>query len=252
MNKLYSLICLAAIVCLQGQQIIINSYRFSSGGGGGASSFTITQTEGTRASASDTTLSAVVEGLAAGSLVAVYVTHEGAATTMTVSDGDSYTPRTKVTAASAGNDLHGQWFYLLSSSAGDRTVTVTWAAARIERQMIVIVATYTGTAAYDTEPSGGGTSGSSTAVSSGNFTTTGTVGLVLGGYGNYSGSEIQSLPLINGVSADTAKASDDDTSAPYNANALLWGKVTSGTFTGAATATLSPTGDWMCGAIAFK
>lgn len=223
----------------------------TSGGGGGASSFTITQTEGEEASGSATTIAAVVEGVAAGSLIVVYVTHEGAATTITVSDGDAYTARTKVTASAAGNDLHGQFFYILTSSSGDRTITATFAAARAFRSITAVVATYTGAAAYDTEPSGGGTSGSSTAINSGNFTTTGTVGLIVGGYGPYSGNTT-SAPLINGVAAGAAKTANDDISDPYNAGALIWARVTSGTFTGAASATLGGSDVWMCNAVAFK
>lgn len=250
MRLLLALLLAASAAHTAAQTVILNSFRFA--GGGGSPSFTIVQTEGEREDTSDTTISCVVEGVTAGSLIAVYVTYEGTATTVTVSDGSAYTARTHHTATAAGSDLHGQWHYILSSGSGDRTITATLAAARGFKAIMAVVATYVGTASYDTEPTGGGTSGNSTAINSGTMTTTGAVELVLGGYGPYSANTV-ATPLINAVAADVGRASDDDTTSPFTAGqSVIWARVVSGTFTGAATATLGGSDVWMCGGIAFK
>jgi len=86
-------------------------------------------------------------------------------------------------------------------------------------------------------------SGSSTAPASGNTTTTGTDGIAIGSYGEYTGATLSSA-LINGAAATSLILSGNGSAAWYKA-------YTSG-FTGGAAVTMSSSGDWACGIISFK
>ena len=126
------------------------------------------------------TLGVALTGVTAGNHIGFWVKHEGAATTIEVSDGTtSLTARTKF--SHSNGDLHGQWFYLLAANSGDKTYTVTFGAKRVFVRIFVFEHSYTGTASYDVEPTAGGAEGSSTAPNSGNMTTTGDDELVFGG-----------------------------------------------------------------------
>lgn len=219
------------------------------GGGGGGGPFAFVKSAGARADSSTTSITVQLTTVTAGNVIVLHAKHEGSPTTITVSDGTtSFTAATKVNHGN--NDLSGQFFYLLSSVAsGTVTYTVTFAAARGFRGVVVMEFTRTGTAAFDTEPTGGGSSGTGGTITSGNMTTSVADSLVLGGYSNY-GSESLATIQINGVNAGGIRGDDGATGDPQTAH-CQWYRIPTATFTGAATAT-GITGDWIINAIAIK
>lgn len=195
------------------------------------------------ADGSATTMTVQLATVTAGNLIAVCVEHEGSATTSSVSDGTS-TLTAKTLKSHSNDDLHCRWFYILSSVAnGTVTYTVTLGAARLFKRMHAYEFSYSGTAQFDTEPSGGGGAGTSAAPSSGNMTTTGTDEVVLAVVKEYG--ETFSSPLINAVAADGSQSN------PPSAD-ISWYKIFTGTFTGAATCTASGSIEWVVAAIAFN
>jgi hypothetical protein len=187
---------------------------------------------------SGTTLSATLTGVQAGSLIVAYVKWEGPSAAVTLSDGtNTFTADTPV---SLGNgDLHGGFYYLLSSSAsGTVTYTATWNGARPYRRMMIYEYSYSGgTVSFDASnrASGGG------ALSSGNITTTGTEEIVFGAYGEYYANSTNT-ERINGVLADQVVR------ASWSS---MWSKSFTAPFTGAATASGNGPG-WISHVIAFK
>lgn len=197
---------------------------------------------------SGTSLSVTVSSTGSGNLLVALVGWEGAnGSTVSVSDGTNGFTSTAVTNA-CSNDCHAQWFYLLSSSAGKTSITATWSSGRIYRYIYIYEYSYTGTASFDVLKSNSSTG--STAVTSGNFTTTGTDEVVFGSYSAYAADQISSL-LINGSAPDQSMIN------PGFIGGWTWGatwaKVMTATFTGAASGTISgPTSQWISQAIAFK
>lgn len=202
-------------------------------GGGGSITFGAAASNTT--AGSSTTATVQLTSVSAGHMIAVFVGHEGAPTTITVSDGTtSLTARTKVNHANG--DLSGQWFYLLSSVAsGTVTYTATFGAARASKKMHAFRFTVTGTAGYDSEPTGGGqqTNPSSTSHTTGaTWTTSQSVCAVLCSYVNYSG-ENTSNRQINGV----AETGNTSTGGGGNGD-VAWYRILSSTFaSGAGTCT---------------
>src|SRR6185503_7252786 len=84
-------------------------------------------------------------GVQEGSLVVAYVKwEETAASAVTLSDGTSTFTADAINSAANG-DLHGRFYYLLSSSAsGTVNYTATWSAARAFRRLVVYEYTYGG------------------------------------------------------------------------------------------------------------
>jgi hypothetical protein len=181
----------------------------------------------------------------AGNTIALWAGHEGAPTTMTVSDGTtSLTAATKVDHSN--NDLSGQWFYLPSSVAsGTVTYTVTYAAARSFRRVMALRFTHTGTASFDAECTGGGAINTSvTAHTSGaTLTTTGTAGVILAAYFNYSGNA-SSARTINGVAATVGPASGSGDETCY--------RIMSATVSGAAAVFTTVSGTSVVNCMALK
>jgi len=236
---------------LRGQDVIpVRRKVAAAGGGGGAGGpFTFVKSTGVTDDASDTTTTAQLLTVTAGNLIALWVKHEGTAVTITASDGTtSFTARTKT--SHTNNDLHGQWFYLLSSVAsGTVTYTATFSTARAFKRMIVFEFDPTGSAAYDTEALSA-TNANGTSLTSGNLTTTANDSLVLGGYGDYSAANLTAMQ-INGVNAANIRGADDSTGTTQDISAA-WSRTPTATFTGAATATLASANDYVLNAIAFK
>lgn len=204
--------------------------------------FTFVQKNGNRneTGSNITTLAVSLTGVAAGNFIGVFVKFEGASTTCTVSDGtDTLTARAQYNHSAGGDN--GQFFYLASSSSGNKTYTMTLGAGRPYVRIYVFEYSYTGTVSFDTEINA--EAGSSSAVSSGNITTTGTDELCLALYAENSAVTISSQQ-INGSAADQIQSGGTYGSA--------WTKVFTATFTGAATATLSAAGKWICMLVAFK
>lgn len=193
---------------------------------------------------SSTTITVTLPSVVAGTLVVVGLKYEGATTTSSVSDGtDTFTPRTQI--SHANGDVHSRWFYLLASggSGGVMTFTATLGASRPWRGLHVYNFSYTGTAAFDVEPTGGGSQGNGTAATSGTFNTSGTDEVVVAIHGNYTGS-VSSNPLVNGAAAD---GSNSDTIAD-----MSWYKILSATFSGGAATVTVASGDWVVAAAGFK
>ena len=200
---------------------------------------------GTDESGSATTIAVTQAGVTAGNAKVCWVKHEGAATTITISDGTtSFTADALGVQHHSNNDLHGEMLYLLSSVAsGSVTYTATFGAARVFRSIMCWEYSYTGTLAYDTSQFN---QGNSTAVASGSITTTSSDELIVAGYGEYSANTLSSMQ-INGVAADHTHqfASPNFTGT--------WDRVVSAPFTGQATATLSGSAAaWLGHVIALK
>lgn len=191
-----------------------------------------------------TTCTVTLPSVGAGSLIAVFLKYEGATTTTSVSDGTN-TLTAKTEKAHTNNDVRGRWFFLESAGGSGSTVTFTctFGAARSWWGLHVFEFSYSGTASFDVEPAGGGGQGTSTAPNSGSMTTTGTDEVVLGGYCNYSSSTISS-PSVGGSAASGLQTDTIGDST--------WYRILSATMTGAASATISPSGAWVCCAIALK
>ncbi|MBX4191715.1 MAG: hypothetical protein KW804_02875, partial [Candidatus Doudnabacteria bacterium] len=200
-------------------------------------------------SASGASLTASVTGVHAGDLVVVAVKWEATDTTITVCDdgvtcaaGHVFT-ETSAGHAADGNGGFGSIFYLLSStSSGNVTYTVTWSAARTFRDVGVMVYTPPAAASLDGTPAKN--NGSSAAFASGSITTTGTTGLAFGYFGDVG--QTLTSPQINGSAADRSKTFG------LTPNSLLWSKAYAAGFTGQATGTVTPSGLWFGGVIAFK
>lgn len=210
-----------------------------------------TQSNSTENSTGTATATATVTlpSVTAGRLIGVFLKYEGASTTSTLSDGLGSTVVPKTQISHANGDMHGRWFYILASVGSGSTVTftVTFGASRPYWRVHVYEFSYSGTASLDVEPSGGGATGTSTAVNSGNMTTTGTDEVVLAGYGEYS-AETFSNPLVNAVAA-----SGSIINSPAGSFAASWYRILTATFAGgAATGTISDAREWVCVAIAIK
>lgn len=193
--------------------------------------------------ASSATLTVALTGVGAGNLIVLWTKFEEAATTVSVSDATS-TLTNGTMVNHANGDLHGSWAYLLVGNSGNRTYTCTWGAARTHRRLHVWEFSYTGTASLDVQATG---SGASATPTSGTVTTTGTDAVALGGYGEYS-ANTPSLPLINGVAAAGSQLD-----SPAGALTSSWYTILTATFVGgAASLTLSGSGDWICNVLAIK
>ena len=202
--------------------------------------FSVANSGGTAEAPSLTTIAQTLTTVTAGDAVAIFVTHEGLVTSITVSDGSStFASCTKTTHANA--DLHGQWFYTLSSVAsGTVTYTATFGAARISRSISVLELSHAVTVDIDVCGQG---SGNATALTSANVTTTGSVGAGLGGYAPYSAA-VFSAPLINGTAATTTVTAGDG---------RAWFLALSSTFSnGAATATLATASEYIVNILVLK
>jgi hypothetical protein len=194
---------------------------------------------GANADGVGTTLSVQLTGVQAGSLIVAYVKWEGAAGTATISDGTStFTADTMNNAANG--DLHGQFFYLLSSTAsGNVTYTATWNGSRSYRKLIVYEYTRSGgTVVFDGSNRATGTTGS---LNSGAITTTGTDEVVFGAYGEYAAANTANEQIGGQVADRVVRAS----------YASMWSKTFTAPFAGAATAT-GNSAEWIGSVIAFK
>lgn len=172
-----------------------------------AASWVANGVAGTGSCTNVSTCTAQLTSVASGELIAVWVQHEGADTTITVcTDGATCAGGNALTAgtenAHTNSDLYGTWYYFLSSTqTGTVTYTMTLAATRPGIRMIAKRYSYTGTASLDVEKAGINTS--ATSHTSGNFTTTGTDELMLADYTDYSGEALTANSWdIGGVDAD--------------------------------------------------
>jgi len=204
----------------------------------------IFNTTGTGSGSGSTTVTVTATGVKAGDLVVVPVKWEGGDTTVTCSDGASNLTETTAVHRTDGGGGSMTCFYLLASTkSGSVTYTATFGASRTFQDIGVM--TYSPTrrgAVLDGTPSSA--AGSSATLNSGNITTSGTDGVAFGYYGETGNTP--SAQKINNVAADQVLSFG---TAPRSS---LWSKAYSAGFTGAATATISPSGVWNGGIIAFN
>lgn len=188
--------------------------------------------------ASATTIAVTLTSVASGSLVVCWAKHEGTATTITMSDGtSSFTMDTY--QSHANNDLGGALGYLLSSVAtGSVTYTATFGAAKPLRRIFCWEYSHTQAVSFDTSARN---TTDATSITSGSFTTTGSSAVIVAGYGEYAITTLSNCQ-VNGVAADHCV---------QNA-AGSWDRIVSGTFTGAATATISVSSGYIVNAAVFK
>lgn len=205
--------------------------------------FTGTTGFGTLATTGATTIPLSVTGVSVGDLVFVWAKWEGGTASPTCSDGTStLTPWAPGVISRPSADPRGCGFFILSSVAsGSLTYTVSLGVSRTFREIVAYRTTPSGLVALDGTALGA--NGSSTAVSSGNITTTGTDGIAFGTYGDFGNSE--SAEKINGLAAT------GNTHAGANASEV-WYRAYSAGFTGAATCSLGISNDWLGGIIAFS
>lgn len=195
-------------------------------------------------SANDTTMTVTLTSVPAGALLVVGVKYEGATTTSSVTNnlGDTFVAKTEKRHA---NDAFAvRMFYCLASAGSGSTVTftLTLGANRDFKAMHAMAFTYSGTAAFEAEPSGGGGSGTSNAPASGNITTTGTDIISVAMYGSFGA--VTNGWQINGVNADAHQEDSLDDSSWYRL-------VTSG-YTGQASGSTLSSAEWILNLASFK
>jgi hypothetical protein len=157
---------------------------------------------------------------------------------VTLSDGMSTFTADTINSAANG-DLHGRFYYLLSSAAsGTVTYTATWSAARPYRRLLLYEYRYGGTVSYDTSNRATATSGS---LNTGIISTTGADEVVFAAYGEYGPNNTTS-EQVGGIAADRVLR---------NGFASMWSKSFSSPVTGAGTAT-GNSQPWIGNVIAFK
>lgn len=214
--------------------------------------FTFIACVGGNDDASGTTLDcSATLNVAAGDLLIAHCEHDGTTTTFAVAK-DSGSPANAFTFDAVNqieasfNDLEIAQGYVLSAAA-DATATfrLTVGAARTFRRVLVLQFRPSAGDTVTKDGDGNKAQGNSTAPNSGNFSTTGTDEVVVGGYGDYSAQNTSS-EQINSVAAI------EPTGSPQSFTSV-WYRILTATFTGgAASATLGGAGDWLCGGIAFK
>jgi len=189
---------------------------------------------------SDLSTTVSLTGVGAGNLIVMWIKWEGATTGgATVSDGTSSLSMGTLVEHS-NNDLQGQFAYLLSANSGNKTYTVTFPSGSAYQRIRIAEYSYSGTISLDVQNTGSGTGVTPT---SGDITTTGTDEIVLGGYGEYTGTT-PSAPLVNGVAA---------TFITGGTNAKMWYRLPTSTFSnGNASLTINISSNWIANVIAFK
>jgi hypothetical protein len=195
---------------------------------------------------STTSITVTLPSVAAGSLCALWLKYEGAATTASLSDGLGSSVGQITVTAHANNDLNGQWLYILSSNGSGSTVTftVTLGAAKAFKRLHVWNFSYTGSISLDVTEDGQDATPDGSPVTD-PFSTTGTDEVVLAGYGEYTGDPFSS-PTINGVAATGSRDNGAGTS-------WSWYRILSATFTnGTAAGTIAGGANWIVQAVGFK
>lgn len=187
----------------------------------------------------------------AGNLVVVWCGWEDSTGTTgltSVSDGTDTLTLGPVTGNGATS--HQQWAWLLVSTAGVKTYTVTLpAGAALYSDFIALEFSYAGTIALDVGDNEGTNIGSGTSLTSGSVTlaTTGESELVLCGGHSYTGPNTYSAQQINTVAADGFV-----NGSLGNQSGSAWYRIVTAAFTGTGTATVTSSDAWGCHIIAFK
>lgn len=210
-------------------------------------SFTAVVQGGSNSDGSGTTFSVTVAGVHVGDHVVCSFSFEGAVTTATCSDGTS-----SLTAAAfgvtSGSRNAEPWlggFYLQASVAsGSVTYTITLGAARTFKQIEVHVNTPSGAVTLD--GTAVAAAGSTTPISSGNITTTGTDNITFGHYAEYGQATV--TETINGNAEEQLQRAN----AGASRNSALFARRQTAGFTGPAAGTLGGNELWTLGVQGFK
>lgn len=217
----------------------------ATGGGGGGPSFSFVNKTHSSSSGSSTTQSVTLGSVVAGNLVVVGWKSEGSNSTVSgISDGTSSLVVDGQTNH-ANSDVRWGFGHILSSVAsGSVTYTVTHNIANTFFWTFAMQFSKAGSVSLDVE---NGSQGTSTAVNSGNVTTTAAVSLALGGYSHYNAVTISSL-LIGGSAADGSEAA-----TPAVSESAMWYRILSSIMTnGAASGTLNSSSEWVSRILTFK
>ena len=199
------------------------------------------QSNACNASGASTTITCTLNGITAANLIIMQVKWEDSSNTLTsVSDGTTTFGQTAVCSRAGANSPFTAWAYLLNANSGNKTFTATIPTGSTFR--VITVMEFSGGTWSTDATAACGTAESGTAVSSGNITTVGTDGVAVGSYAPNSGVSISAW-AINGVTADGHREEDF---------ASMWYKTYTAGYTGAATATLGGSQNWVSGAMAFK
>ena len=205
--------------------------------------WTFVDSDGYGASASSTTIATPGVTVAAGDLAVVLVSYEGTATTLSVSDGTSSLTEWVVGQKYASGLTLDVFYILASVASGTNSVVYTatfGGGGRTYRNIAVMV--FTPPSAASLDGTAVAASGTSTALASGNITTTGTDGIAFGAYAEYG--LFLNTEKINGVTLERKQIA-------YGLRSELWQIAYSAGFTGQATAVLT-SNTWIGGVIAFK
>jgi hypothetical protein len=208
----------------------------AAGGGTGGNAWTHVQ-DNSASSAYTVTLT----GVTAGNLLVAFFKWEDYGTATSATDGAA--AMTLGTQINHDNTyLRGCFAYTLSATSGTRAMAVTIGGGTPSGgRCIAMEFSATGTHAYVSQNSGSNTN---TAIASGTFSTDTDNSLVVGAYGEYTGNAISS-PLCNSQAATAMYPG-----TPY---AQMWYKSLTGIMTnGTVSATLAPSGEWICCGMAFK
>lgn len=185
--------------------------------------------------------------VAAGDVVVVNASNQSG-NTMTVADDLANALTAAPHGAELSSTLREQTFYQLSApTAGSRTYTITFGASSSSRSVrVTVLRPSGGTASLDTD---GGNNGldSTTTISSGNITTSADSGASAVVAGACAQGATFSAQAVNGVAAD-------DVETDPGPICCQWTSIGQGTFTGAATTTLTAGGPnrWLITVVAFK
>jgi hypothetical protein len=206
-----------------------------------AAGFTYVQTKGvaTVGGANTTTKTVQLTGVTAGDLIILFSQFQSGASSATASDGTSsltHTPAGIVNNGSTNGNI--ECFYLLVSIAsGTVTYTVTYNVTSSYASLVVIEYSYTGTATFDKESSNA--SASTSAVTTGNITTTGSSGTeIVIAAAEAPALAVMTTPLIGGTTPthnmpDDTAGSGDEVMDAWDLATTLSGQATATAGTGA-------------------
>lgn len=194
-----------------------------------------------------TTLDVALTGIGSGNAVAAWCKHEGADTTISMATSagtDSFTMQTKV--AHANGDLRGGWGALLGATVtGNVTYRLTLGAARAYVRFLIAVFNVDSgdTLSVEAHNIGSGTTPTNS-VASGNISPTGDDLVVLGSFGEYTGSAPTDF-TINGAAAG-------GTVSDANYGRIWYSILTAGFTNGNAAASGYANAAWLCNVMAIK
>lgn len=203
------------------------------------------KSDGIYNAASATSITVNLATVTAGNLIFVSCKTEGAASTMTASDGSStFTQSPTGVTSHANNDLQTSTFSAFSSSAsGTVTYTCAYGGASKAFRSIIVMEFSVDSGETRSLDGNNGNSGTGTSLTSGVITTTGTDVVVVGTYANYSGTGSIS-EQIGGTNADGEQVGTGGA-------ANMWYRIlTSAMVAGQATATVA--NEWASQILAVK